>query len=133
MIDEIVVPLDGSDFANRALPVAAALSSALEARLRVIGIASSDVEFAETHLAVHEAVDRGRLHGIDVEVLIDPHPVDGLLATGAAEGTVLCLGNTRRSGPGGAGVARRRVARPRAERAADRGRRTASVRRLARE
>ena len=91
MIDEIVVPLDGSDFANRALPVAAALSSALGTRLRIMGIASDDSEFALTHLAVHDAVDREGLHGVDVDLLVDPHLEDRLLATGAAEGTILCL------------------------------------------
>ena len=91
MIDKIVVPLDGSDFASRALPIAAALSSALGTRMRIMGIASDDSEFALTDLAVHDAVDRAGLHSVDVELLVDPHPDDRLLATGAAEGTILCL------------------------------------------
>lgn len=98
-MEEIVVPLDGSDFANRALRTAKALSAAANARLRVIGIAPSDAELAWTYDKVHEAVDRAGLHGIDVNVRVDPHPVEILLATGAREGTVLCLATHDRPDP----------------------------------
>ena len=91
MIEEIVVPLDGSDFSTRALPVGAALSAAADARLRVVGIAHADGELAWTFDKVHDAVDRAGFHGIDVEVRVDPRPVEVLLGIGAAAGTVLCL------------------------------------------
>ncbi len=98
-MEEIVVPLDGSDFANRVLPIAAVLSAAAKVRLRVAGIAPSDAELAWTYDKVHEAVDRAGLRGIDVEVRVDPHPVEILLATGAREGTVLCLATHDRPDP----------------------------------
>ena len=91
MIEEIVVPLDGSDFSTRTLPIGAMLAAAADARLRVVGIAHSDGELAWTYDRVHDDVDRAGLHGIDVEVRVDPRPAEILLGIGAGEGTVLCL------------------------------------------
>ena len=59
--------------------------------LRVVGIAHADGEFAWTFDKVHEGVDRAGFYGIDVEVRVDPRPVEVLLGIGAAAGTVLCL------------------------------------------
>ena len=91
MIEEIVVPLDGSDFSTRALPIGAMLSAAADARLRVVGIAHADGELAWTYDRVHHDVDRAGLHGIEVEVRVDPRPAEILLGIGVGEGTVLCL------------------------------------------
>ncbi len=73
---EPVIPLDGSEFAARALPVAIELASAANAAVRVIGVAPTDAELAGTHDYVYDDAKRAGLDVCDVEVRVDPEPVN---------------------------------------------------------
>ena len=91
MFDTMVIPLDGSPFAAKALPIGAALAREADAGLRVIGIARSDAELALTYDHVHNDAKRAGLAAEDVDVFVDPDPVGMLLGVVGEEGNVLCL------------------------------------------
>jgi len=55
MLRSIVVPLDGSDFANRALPVASVMAQASHTPMRIVGVAHADDELPWIFDHVHEA------------------------------------------------------------------------------
>ena len=91
MFHDVVIPLDGSEPAAVALPVGIALASTAEARARVVGIAPTDAELAWTYQHVHDDAKRAGLGETDVEVRVDPKPVEVLLDIGNDPGAVLCL------------------------------------------
>jgi nucleotide-binding universal stress UspA family protein len=91
MFTTVVVPLDGSDFAARAIPVAVALAEASGAGLRFVGVARNDGELAWVHRHVHGAVGRMATSAIDVDVILDPDPTDVLLERAADGRSVLCF------------------------------------------
>ncbi len=99
----IVVPLDGSVFAERALRPACSIAARLEhARVVLVTLASGDVEAARVQLN-----DRAALFSEVVEVetrlLGTGDPVDAILATVASEpDALLCMATHGRSGIGAA-------------------------------
>jgi nucleotide-binding universal stress UspA family protein len=88
----VVVPLDGSPFAERALPVAAWLSAAVGARVHLVEvIPSSDEEGAENATRYLDSTCRHH-HGASWEVMRDDHVGDALAAEAARSGGRLaCL------------------------------------------
>jgi Universal stress protein family len=99
MLRHLVIPLDGSEFSALALPIGIELAAAVGASVRVIGIAASDAELPWTYDHVHDHAERAGLEPNDVEVRVDPQPVDRLLEVAAGEGTVLCLATHDRVAP----------------------------------
>jgi len=99
MLKNLVIPLDGSEFAAHALPAGIELAAAANAAVRVIGIAPTDAELAMTYDHVHEDAKRAGLDPKDVEVRVDPEPVKVLLEFAALEGTTLCLASHDRVPP----------------------------------
>jgi hypothetical protein len=99
MFEDVVIPLDGSEFAATALPVGLALAREAGARAHVIGIASTDAELAWTYAHVHDDAKRAGLDPTDVEVRVDPQPVEVLLHIASDERKVLCLASHDRAEP----------------------------------
>jgi hypothetical protein len=99
MLRNLVIPLDGSEFAARALPVGIELASAANAAVRVIGIAPTDAELAWTYAHVHDDAKRAGLDLNDVEVRVDPEPVKVLLEIADLDGATLCLASHDRVPP----------------------------------
>ncbi|MFN2251609.1 MAG: universal stress protein [Anaerolineae bacterium] len=113
MIKTIMIPLDGSETAERALPHAAALAHAFDAELvlarvpetMVVPVMSGAVwvtEEVETDEATEQAADylaatvnRPELKALTVTTAVPPHPVtEGLLATVAEHGVDLIVMTT---------------------------------------
>ncbi len=99
MSRNLVIPLDGSEFAARALPVGIELAAAANAAIHVIGIALSDAELAMTFDHVHDDAKRAGLEPGDVEIRVDPEPVKVFLELASREGTTLCLASHDRLPP----------------------------------
>src|SRR4051812_10441264 len=74
MYTTLVVPLDGSEFSARALPVAAAIGEATGAEVRVVGVARSDAELAWTYDHVRDAAMHGEGVARERDVIIDSDP-----------------------------------------------------------
>lgn len=91
MFEDVVIPLDGSKSAAVALPVGISIASSAKARARVVGISPNDAELEWTYRHVHEDAELAGLDEADVEILVDPKPVDVLLDIGSDERNVLCL------------------------------------------
>lgn len=99
MFHQLVVAIDGSEFAAHALPVAAQLASAADVSVRVLGIARTDAELAWTYDHVVSDARRAGLDAANVDVRVDPDPTGMLLAVAADERNVLCLASHLRSEP----------------------------------
>jgi nucleotide-binding universal stress UspA family protein len=99
MFTDVVVPLDGSEFAATALPIAVELASIAGAAARVVGVAESDAELSLTYDHVHDDAKRAGIDAAAVEVLVDPDPVKTLLDVAADERSVLCLASHDRVEP----------------------------------
>jgi nucleotide-binding universal stress UspA family protein len=99
MLRNLVIPIDGSEFAARALPVGLELASAANAAVRVFGIAPTDAELAWTYDHVYDDAKRAGLDLDNVEVRVDPEPVKVLLEIADLEGTALCLASHDRMPP----------------------------------
>ena len=95
----IVVPLDGSAFAERALRPACSIAARLEhARVLLVSCAPDDIDIAQ-----HQLDDRAGLYAevVDVETRLvgDGDPADAILATVAAEpDAMLCMATHGRGG-----------------------------------
>jgi len=88
----IVVPVDGSTLALRAVPAAATLAAAAHAKVRLLSVAHNDGELAWAYDQAQTAA--GRLPAemtSAVDVFVDGGPVRVLLDTGAEPGNVLCF------------------------------------------
>jgi nucleotide-binding universal stress UspA family protein len=88
----IVVPVDGSTLALRAVPAAAAVAAAANAKVRLLTVAHNDGELAWAYDQVHAAA--GQLPAemtSAVDVVVDGDPVRVLLDTGAEPANVLCF------------------------------------------
>jgi nucleotide-binding universal stress UspA family protein len=88
----IVVPVDGSTLALRAVPAAAAVAAAAHAKVRLLSVAHNDGELAWAYDQVHAAA--GLLPAemtSAVDVMVDGDPVRVLLDTAAEPGNVLCF------------------------------------------
>jgi nucleotide-binding universal stress UspA family protein len=92
VFEALVVPLDGSEFAAQAVPVAVAIARAGHVGLRLVGVARDDGERA----AVRRYLD-GTAREVpttvvpEVDVILDADPVRALLELAADGTSVLCL------------------------------------------
>jgi nucleotide-binding universal stress UspA family protein len=88
----IVVPVDGSTLALRAVPAAAGLAAAAQAKVRLLSVAHNDGELAWAYDQAHAAA---RLLPAEitaaVDVVVDGDPVSVLLDTAADTANVLCF------------------------------------------
>jgi nucleotide-binding universal stress UspA family protein len=92
MFETLVVPLDGSDFAAKALPAAVAIARAGNAGLRLVGIARSDAELARVERHVNGTARQvATTKDPEVDVIIDPDPTGALLELAADCANVLCF------------------------------------------
>jgi nucleotide-binding universal stress UspA family protein len=92
MFTTIVVPLDGSDFAAGAIPIAAAFARRSGTEVRVVGIARDDSELDWVYERVHTSVPMlGHDRDPAIDVMVDPDPVAMLLDLAADNGNVLCF------------------------------------------
>jgi nucleotide-binding universal stress UspA family protein len=92
MLRTIVVPLDGSDFANRALPVANAIAQFGHVPIRIVGVARADDQLAWIFDHVHAAarsVTNGSLPKVDI--VVDPDPATLMLGVADDPGNLLCF------------------------------------------
>ena len=92
MLTTIVVPLDGSDFAASALPIAVEIARVAHAHVQLVGIARDDTELVWTYDHVHDWARRVPATAErDVEVVVDPDPAGVLLERADRPGNVLCF------------------------------------------
>jgi nucleotide-binding universal stress UspA family protein len=92
MFETLVVPLDGSEFAAKALPAAVAIARAGHAGLRLVGIARDDDELASVQRHVNgTAREVAAVKDPEVEVIIDHDPTGALLKLAADCTSVLCF------------------------------------------
>jgi nucleotide-binding universal stress UspA family protein len=96
----IVVPLDGSDFAVRAIPVAAVIARTAGAGLTLVGVATDDAQAASLTQHLHQA-SAELPSGTDVaeELIVDTDPVTALLQTASDPNRVLLLATHDRMPP----------------------------------
>jgi hypothetical protein len=92
MLRSVVVPLDGSDFAGRALPTASSIARCAHVPMRIIGVARAHDQLSRVYDHVHAAV-RSVTNGSapDVDIVIDPDPVAVMLHVGDEPGALLCF------------------------------------------
>jgi nucleotide-binding universal stress UspA family protein len=92
MLRSIVVPLDGSNFAQRALPVAEQMAHASHTPIRIVGVAHADDELPWIFDHVHAAA-RPYRNGSEpkVDIVIDPDPVKVMLDVAEEPGAMLCF------------------------------------------
>jgi nucleotide-binding universal stress UspA family protein len=99
MITELVVPLDGSEFAATAIPAAMAIASRTRAGLRFVGIARDEGERATMHDELHEAARQATTTPApEVDVIVDVDPTGRLLEIATQQGVVLCFASHDRMG-----------------------------------
>ena len=92
MFETLIVPLDGSDFAAKALPAAVAIARMGHAGLRLVGIARDDDELAPVQRHVNRtAREVAATKGPEVDVIVDPDPTGALLELAADCTNVLCF------------------------------------------
>jgi nucleotide-binding universal stress UspA family protein len=90
-IAHVLVPLDGSDFGDAAVPTARALASRFGARLHAISVAETEaeVEGLRAHATALLGADSD---GDDVQVVTGGHPVDAIERRAAElAGCLVCL------------------------------------------
>jgi nucleotide-binding universal stress UspA family protein len=92
MFDTVVVPIDGSALSNQAVGPAATLADAANAKVRLVAVARDDGELSSMYDHVHAAA-RLLPPGVEpaVDVVVDPEPVEVLLAIAADESNLLCF------------------------------------------
>ncbi len=99
MIHNVVVPLDGSAYSERALPVGNALAHAADAKVTVLGVAPSGAEHAWFYDRVTDAATRAGVGPAAIDVRVDPDPVLVLLEVASDHHNVLCLATHDRMRP----------------------------------
>lgn len=103
MFRAVVVPLDGTEFAARALPIARSLAQLGDATVHVIGVARSDAELPRVYDHVHECATEvfqgDNPVDAEVDIVVDPDPVEVLLGVAAKDENVLCLASRDRPAP----------------------------------
>jgi nucleotide-binding universal stress UspA family protein len=88
----IVVPVDGSTLALRAVPAAAAVATAAHAKVRLLSVAHNDGELAWAYDQAHAAAELVPAEMTSaVDVMVDGDPVRVLLDIGAEPANVLCF------------------------------------------
>jgi nucleotide-binding universal stress UspA family protein len=92
MFETLIVPLDGSEFAAKAVPTAVAIARAGHAGLRLVGIARDDDELASVRRHVNATARRvAATKDLEVDVIVDPDPTGALLELAADCTSVLCF------------------------------------------
>jgi nucleotide-binding universal stress UspA family protein len=89
MFRTIVIAIDGSDFAQRAVPVGTTLARRGGANVRAVAIARNDAEIDWTYKRVFEDANLDGLDPAEIDFLVDPDPAKALLEKTAADDTVL--------------------------------------------
>jgi hypothetical protein len=98
MLRTLVVPLDGSDFANRALPVANSIAHFGHVPMRIIGVARADDQLAWIFDHVHAAAGSVTNDSAPtVDIVIDPDPATVMLGVADEPGNMLCFASHDRS------------------------------------
>jgi hypothetical protein len=108
MLRTIVVPLDGSDFANRALPVASSIVELGHVLMRIVGVARADDELAwvydHVHAAARSVKDSSVTNGSvtngsapEIDIIVNPDPVTLMLGVADEPGNLLCFASHDRS------------------------------------
>lgn len=95
----VVVPLDGSEFAERALRPACALAARMEdARVLLVSCAPDDVDVAQRHLDDRATLFSGVVD-VGTRILEDAEPAEGILQTvGSIPDAFLCMATHGRGG-----------------------------------
>jgi nucleotide-binding universal stress UspA family protein len=92
IVQTIVVPVDGSTLALRAVPAAAAVAAAGQAKVRLLSVAHNDGELAWAYDQVHAAASELPAEMTSaVDVVVDGDPVRVLLDAADDPGNVLCF------------------------------------------
>ena len=92
MFETLVVPLDGSDFAAKALPAAVAIARMGHAGLRTVEITRDDDELAAVQRYVNGTARQvAATMGPEVDVIVNPDPTGALLELAADCSSVLCF------------------------------------------
>ena len=92
MFETLIVPLDGSDFAAKALPAAVAIARMGHAGLRLVGIAHDDDELARVQRHLNGTARQvAATKGPEIDVIVDPDPTGALLELAADCTSVLCF------------------------------------------
>ena len=99
MFRTVVIALDGSEFAARAVPVGMTLARRGGANVRAVAIARNDAEIDWTYNRVFEDANLDGLDRAEIDFFVDPNPATILLAETADNGTVLCLATHLRPKP----------------------------------
>ncbi len=92
MLETLVVPLDGSDLAIRAVAAADAIAGASGAAISLVGVARDDGDAGAVRDHLRDAaaiITRDRVH--DVDVLVGDDPATMLLQLATDSSIVLCL------------------------------------------
>ena len=92
MLETLVVPLDGSELATRAVAAADAIAAAADAGISLVGVASDDGSAGSVRDHLRDAtgmISGDRLQ--DVDVLVGDDPATMLLQLATDSNTVLCL------------------------------------------
>jgi nucleotide-binding universal stress UspA family protein len=88
-VTDVVVPLDGSESAERAVPVAAALAASLGAHLHLLSTVDDLPDQSPTTYLEDVAA---RIEGVvDTDVALDQDPVVTIVDHAATPGTVVCM------------------------------------------
>jgi nucleotide-binding universal stress UspA family protein len=89
----VVVPIDGSTVSRHAVPAAAAVAAAGEAKVRLVAVAHDEAEVGWRYDQLHgEAELMPSDVTCSVDVVVDSEPVDVLLDIARDPSNVLCLG-----------------------------------------
>jgi nucleotide-binding universal stress UspA family protein len=99
MFRTIVIAIDGSDFAQRAVPVGTTLARRGGANVRAVAVARNDAEIDWAHKRVFGDANVEGLDLAEIDFLVDADPAKVLLGKAAADDTVLCLATHDRSKP----------------------------------
>jgi nucleotide-binding universal stress UspA family protein len=99
MFRTMVIALDGSEFAARAVPVGTTLARRGGTNVRGVAIARNDAEVEWTYKRVFEDSNLEGLDRADIDFLVDPDPAKVLLAKTADDASVLCLATHDRPNP----------------------------------
>ena len=93
MFETVVVPIDGSGLSHQALPAAAAIAAAGEAKVRLVAVAHNDGELAWMYQRAEEAAKLLPAEMTPVvDVFVDGDPVGVLLQIASDVSNVLCFG-----------------------------------------
>jgi nucleotide-binding universal stress UspA family protein len=94
----LIVPLDGSEFASRAVPVAVAIASASHADLRLVAVGHGATELRRVDDLLRATASRITTTAVDVGMISDEDPTSALLRIAADPELVLCFASHDHTG-----------------------------------